>query len=155
VRSAGTLEHRIFHIKNKPADEAVQVAGRCSGPDGSVTLQPRLRTVTVTDERPASSRIERAILEFDTPPRRVNVAVQLLVRTHAGEGPVPRDLRRRSSPGIDRTLRDALGVTSWNDAACSAAGRSLRHRGGGIRRWRSARTTASGSRSIRSGPTRP
>ena len=74
-----TLEHRMFRIRHKPADEAVQVARPLLGPEGSVTLQPGLRTVTVTDERPRLERIARAIQEFDAPPRHVSVAVQLLI----------------------------------------------------------------------------
>jgi len=110
-----TLEHRMFHIRHKPADEAVQVARPLLGPEGSVTLQPGLRTVTVTDERPRLERIARAIQEFDAPPRHVSVAVQLLVGTHAGEGPVAPGPAAPLSPAIDRPLRDALGVTSWNE----------------------------------------
>lgn len=111
----GTLEHRIFRIRNQPADEAVQVARLLLGPDGSVTLQPGLRTVTVTDERPRLERIARAIQEFDAPPRHVNIAVQLLVGTRAGEGPAGPGGAVPMNPAIDRPLRDALGVTSWNE----------------------------------------
>ncbi len=110
------LETRVFTVQFRSVTDVVLLVRNALGENGSLTLQPRLKAVIVTDEPVLLDRVAQLIASFDVPPRQVHLAVQLLMGSHEKD---PEN--RRSAPGaprlpgIDRDLRDTLGLTSWTD----------------------------------------
>ncbi len=110
------LETRVFKVQFKPVVDVVLLVRNALGENGSLTLQPRLKAVIVTDEPVLLDRVAQLIASFDVPPRQVHLAVQLLLGSHE-KAPE----KRKSAPGaprlpgIDRDLRNTLGLTSWTD----------------------------------------
>ncbi len=110
------LETRVFTVQFRSVTDVVLLVRNALGENGSLTLQPRLKAVIVTDEPVLLDRVAQLIASFDVPPRQVHLAVQLLMGSHEKDPE-----KRRSAPGaprlpgIDRDLRDTLGLTSWTD----------------------------------------
>jgi hypothetical protein len=110
------LETRVFKVQFRSVDDVVLLVRNALGENGSLTLQPRLKAVIVTDEPALLDRVAQLIASFDVPPRQVHLAVQLLMGSHE-QAPE----KRRNAPGaprlpgIDRDLRNTLGLTSWTD----------------------------------------
>ena len=59
-------------------------------------MQPRLRTLAVTDDEETLKKIEAMIQSYDLPPKNVEVALQLILATTAVKTPRP---SRRESAG--------------------------------------------------------
>jgi len=110
------LETRVFTVQFRPVEDVVLLVRNALGDNGSLTLQPRLKAVIVTDEPALLDRVAQLIISFDVPPRQVHLAVQLLMGSH-DEAPEKRNTTPGAQrlPGIDRDLRDTLGLTSWTD----------------------------------------
>jgi hypothetical protein len=110
------LETRVFKIQFKSVDDVVLLVRNALGENGSLTLQPRLKAVIVTDDPALLDRVGQLIASFDVPPRQVRLAVQLLMGSHE-ETPEKRKAAPAAPrlPGIDRDLRNTLGLTSWTD----------------------------------------
>ncbi len=110
------LETRVFQVQFKPVVDVVLLVRNALGENGSLTLQPRLKAVIVTDEPVLLDRVAQLIASFDVPPRPVHLAVQLLLGSHE-KAPEKRNSAPATPrlPGIDRDLRSTLGLTSWTD----------------------------------------
>jgi hypothetical protein len=110
------LETRVFSVQFKPIEDVVLLVRNVLGENGSLTLQPRLKAVIVTDEPALLERVAQLIESFDVPPRQVHLDVQLLMGS-LGKPPEKQKLQPgvRRLPGIDRDLRDALGNLIWTD----------------------------------------
>jgi hypothetical protein len=110
------LETRVFEVQFKSVEDVVLLVRNALGENGSVTLQPRLKAVIVTDEPALLERLAQLIATFDVPPRQVHLAVQLLMGSQ-DEAPETRTTAPGAPrlPGIDRDLRNTLGLTSWTD----------------------------------------
>ena len=110
------LETRVFKVQFKPLEDVILLVRNALGEHGSLTLQPRLRAVIVTDEPALLDRVAQLITSFDVPPRQVHLAVQLLMGSHE-DTPEKRKAAPGTPrlPGIDRDLRNTLGLTSWTD----------------------------------------
>lgn len=110
------VETRVFLVKHRAVEEVALLVRPALGDQGSVTMQPRIKLVTVTDEPARLDQISRLIASFDIPPRHVHLAVSLLM---GRQEPDPEDrsptMRAPRMPGIDRDLRQALALTSWTD----------------------------------------
>ena len=110
------LETRVFKVQFRSVEDVVLLVRNALGENGSLTLQPRLKAVIITDEPVLLDRVAQLIASFDVPPRQVHLAVQLLLGSNE-KAPE----KRRSAPeaprlpGIDRDLRNTLGLTSWTD----------------------------------------
>jgi len=110
------LDTRMFTVRYKSVDDFLLLIRPLLGSEASVTLQPRLRTVTVTDEPARLAKIASVLRTFDVPPRRVNLAVSLILGTKGGDvvEPLQRPRRPPTLPGFDDTLK-ALEHTVWTD----------------------------------------
>ena len=110
------LETRVFIVKYKTVEDVVFLVRHAMGEHGSLTIQARIRVVTITDEPASLEQIGRLIVALDLPPRHVHLAVQLLM---GSQEPDPEDrapnTRVPRMPGIDRDLRHTLALTSWTD----------------------------------------
>jgi hypothetical protein len=113
------LATRAFPIRYREVDDAIRLVRPLLGEGGSLTLQPRLRAITITDEPARLDRMAEVLAAFDVPPRRVNLAVSLIMGSKGDGGPSGEELERPRRavprlPGFDSTLR-ALEHTVWTD----------------------------------------
>lgn len=105
------LSTRLFTIRFKAVEDIVLLIEPAMGEQGSYTVQPRLKAVTVRDTAANLSRIGDLITGFDQPPRSVRLVIQVLRATEAD----PASTRRGSeSTGIPSILRD---VTKWSEVS--------------------------------------
>ncbi len=110
------IETRAFEVRYRGLADAAEVAGSVLSADGSMRLQPRLRTLVVEDHAAVLLRVAALLRGFDVPPRNIEVTLTLLLgsdtregRTVEGIGPgaVSREIR-----GIHETLGD---FTKWTN----------------------------------------
>lgn len=106
---------RAYEVHYKPLADAAELVSAILSPQGTVTLQPRLKTLTVQDRRSVLDRIGPLLGSFDTPPRNVEVTLSLFLGTdrreeEAGRS-VPAEGLSRDVRGIAETLGD---FTKWN-----------------------------------------
>lgn len=100
------LVTRTFTAQYRPVDDLVSLIQPAISERGSYAVQPRIRTLTVTDTPESLRRIESLIAGYDLPPREVSLVVQLM---RAEEGtPQPRSGRRVGLP--PSVIQD---VTKW------------------------------------------
>ena len=106
---------RAYEIRFRPLKDAADLVGSVLSPDGSVTLQPKLRTIIVQDRKPVLDRIASLLESFDLPPRNVEVTLSLFLGTDRREEEAGRQSRAeglsREVRGVTETLGD---VTKWN-----------------------------------------
>ncbi len=114
VRGDGILA-RAYEIRFRPLKDAADLVGSVLSPDGSMTLQPKLRTIVVQDRAPVLDRIGALLASFDLPPRNVEVTLSLFLGTDRREEEAGRQSRAeglsREVRGVTETLGD---VTKWN-----------------------------------------
>ena len=123
VRAAQTTdreptETKVFYVRFKPVEDIVLLVRNLLGDDGSVTIQPRLKAVTISDQPHRLRRIEEVIRAFDVPPRQVHLAVQLILGTQRKQTGSPDERmppRRRILPGIDEEVDGLIRLTPWTD----------------------------------------
>lgn len=110
------LDTRVFTARYKSVDDVLLLIRPLLGSEASVTLQPRLRTLTVTDEPARLEKIAAVLNAFDVPPRRVSLAVSLILGSKGVDvsEPLERPRRPQPLPGFDATLK-ALEHTVWTD----------------------------------------
>ena len=111
----GGLSARAFAVKFKTLADAAEVVSPVLSPDATVTLQPRLKTLTIQDRPAVLDRVGKLLESFDVPPRSVDVTLSLFLGTDrrdqgaakaAPAAPLTRDVR-----GVAETLSD---FTKWN-----------------------------------------
>lgn len=78
---------RVFGLKHRPADEALQLVRPVLSDAGSVMLEPKTNELTVRDTSVAVERAAAAIASYDVPLRGVDVAVTLLKATSDPNAP--------------------------------------------------------------------
>lgn len=79
IALAGTPgSDRVFTLHHRRAEEALRLLRPLLSEDASVTLQPKLNTLTVRDSAEVLARCQEAIAAFDLPPRAVVLSVTLL-----------------------------------------------------------------------------
>ena len=110
LRAAEPVGVRVFQLKYKRVEEATLLVRPLLSETGSILLQPRLNTITVTDHENSLNRIARALSQFDLPPRGFSIAVKM-VRAQAD---VPAGDLAREIGGIGNKLRE---VFRFNDYA--------------------------------------
>jgi hypothetical protein len=106
---------RAFEVRFKSLADAAELVSPLLSPQGSVTLQPRLKTLTVQDQEAVLDRIAALLKSFDTAPRDVEIAMSLFLGTdrreqEAGRS-IPPQAMTRDVRGIAETLGD---FTKWN-----------------------------------------
>lgn len=114
--AAEPIELRTFEVRYRSLADAAEIVGPLLSAEGSMKLQPRLRTLVVEDRAAVLRRVEAVLRTFDVPPRNVEVTLTLLLgsdtregRTAQGIGPgaISREIR-----GIHETLGD---FTKWTN----------------------------------------
>ena len=113
--AADAITARAFAVRFKSLSDAAELVSAVLSAQGTVTLQPRLKTLTVQDRAPVLDRVAALLASFDTPPRNVEVTLSLFLGTdrreqEAGRN-VPSDALSRDVRGIAETLGD---FTKWN-----------------------------------------
>ena len=115
ARADEALSARAFAVKFKSLADAAEVVSPVLSADATVTLQPRLKTLTIQDRPAVLDRVGKLLESFDVPPRLVEVTLSLFLGTdrrdhEPGKGSPPpamtRDVR-----GVAETLSD---FTKWN-----------------------------------------
>lgn len=106
---------RAFSVKFKSLADAAEVVSPVLSPEGTVTLQPRLKTLTIQDHPAVLDRVGKLLDSFDTPPRSVDVTLSLFLGTdRRGQEPgatAPPASSTRDVRGVAETLSD---FTKWN-----------------------------------------
>ena len=106
---------RAFEVRFRSLNDAADLVASVLSVDGSVTLQPRLRTIVVQDRAPVLDRVASLLQSFDLPPRNVEVTLSLFLGTDRREEEAGRQSRpsglSREVRGVTETLGD---VTKWN-----------------------------------------
>lgn len=112
---AADVVPRAYTIRYKSVADAAEVVSAVLSPQGSVTLQPRLKTIVVQDHPGVLDRIGPLLQSFDLPPRNVEVTLSLFLGTDRREQEAGRSL---PSDGVSRDVRgiaETLGdFTKWN-----------------------------------------
>jgi hypothetical protein len=93
---------RAFVVHHRPLADAADLVQSILSPDGSVTLQPRLRTLVVEDTGDVLGRVAALLESFDLPPRNVEITLSLFLGT--SQEPVAQ------APGGASFSREVRGV---------------------------------------------
>lgn len=109
-RTDSGLPTQLFTVRFKDVNDVYLLIEPFLSANGSVRMQPRLRTLAVTDSQEALQKIEELIGEFDLPPKNVEVAMQLiLASTTAGN-------QEKISPRIRGVIKRLNEIsTRWSD----------------------------------------
>jgi hypothetical protein len=106
---------RAYEVRFRPLRDAADLVGSVLSADGSVTLQPRLRTIVVQDRAAVLDRVASLLQSFDLPPRNVEVTLSLFLGTDRRDEEAGRQAHAeglsRDVRGVTETLGD---VTKWN-----------------------------------------
>ena len=106
---------RAYEVKFKSLADAAELVSPLLSPEGTLTLQPRLKAITVQDHVSVLGRVAALLGSFDVAPRNVEIALSLFLGTdkraqEAGRS-VPPSAMTRDVRGIAETLGD---FTKWN-----------------------------------------
>ncbi len=85
--STETLEQAVFLLRHQPAAEALSLLRAMLSERGTVELQPARNTLVVVDLVDRLTQIEQLLREFDHPPRRLRVSIQILEASRQVSGP--------------------------------------------------------------------
>jgi hypothetical protein len=111
----GPVLARAYEVKFKSLADAAELVSPLLTPQGTVTLQPRLKTLTVQDRVFVLDRVASLLQSFDVAPRNVEIAMSLFLGTDRREQEagrvIPPSSMTRDVRGIAETLGD---FTKWN-----------------------------------------
>jgi hypothetical protein len=109
------LSARAYEVKFKSLADAAELVTPLLTTQGSVTLQPRLKTLTIQDRTSVLDRVASLLASFDVAPRNVEISMSLFLGTDRREQEagrlVPPSSMTRDVRGIAETLGD---FTKWN-----------------------------------------
>ena len=113
--AADAVSPRAYQVRFKSLTDAAELVSALLTPQGTVTLQPRIKTLVVQDRAEVLDRVATLLASFDLPPRNVEVTLSLFLGTdrreqEAGRSIPPEGLSR-DVRGIAETLGD---FTKWN-----------------------------------------
>ncbi len=103
------LEVKVFTIQFKNIDDVAALITPLLSDFGMMTLQPKIRTITVQDLDSHLKKIDDAIREYDVPPENIEVIINLILATEreGGGGSIAKEIR-----GVSEALSD---FTRWTD----------------------------------------
>ena len=111
----GPVLARAYEVKFKSLADAAELVSPLLTPQGSVTLQPRLKTLTVQDRVSVLDRVASLLQSFDVAPRNVEIAMSLFLGTDRREQEAGRIIPPSSMTRDVRGIAEALGdFTKWN-----------------------------------------
>ena len=105
------LPTQLFTIRFKDVNDVYLLIEPLVSARGSVQMQPRLRTLAVTDAPETLEKIEAMIQSYDLPPKNVEVALQLILATAAGKP--AETISPRIRGGVIQKLNEIS--TRWSD----------------------------------------
>ena len=113
--AADPVSARAYEVKFKSLADAAELVSPILTPQGTLTLQPRLKTLTVQDRVSVLGRVAALLQSFDVAPRNVEISMSLFLGTdrraqEAGRS-IPPSSMTRDVRGIAETLGD---FTKWN-----------------------------------------
>jgi len=109
--AASRLPTQLFTVRFKDVNDVYLLIEPLLSARGSVQMQPRLRTLAVTDEPETLAKIEALIQSYDLPPKNVEVALQLILATTAGKP--GEKISPRIRGGVIQKLNEIS--TRWSD----------------------------------------
>jgi hypothetical protein len=113
--AAEAVSARAYEVKFKSLADAAELVAPLLTPQGTVTLQPRLKTLTVQDRVAVLDRVASLLASFDVAPRNVEISMSLFLGTDRREQEagriIPPSSMTRDVRGIAETLGD---FTKWN-----------------------------------------
>lgn len=104
------VEAKVFTIKFKNIDDVAALVTPLLSDSGMLTIQPKLKAITVQDFVDNIKRIEDAIRQYDMPPKNVEVIINLILateKTGGSSGGIAKEIR-----GVSEALSD---FTRWTD----------------------------------------
>ena len=115
AEAADSLSARAYEVKFKTLADAAEMVSPLLSVDGTVTLQPRLKTLTIQDRAAVLDRVASLLLSFDVAPRNVEIAMSLFLGTDRREQEAGRSIPSSSLTTDVRGIAEALGdFTKWN-----------------------------------------
>jgi hypothetical protein len=99
---------RAFEVRYRPPADAAELVEELLSDDGSLTIQPRLNVLVVSDRSSVLAKVESLLASFDLPPRQVDVTLSLFLGTKRRDGETSRT--ERSGSLIDLP---PLQFTKW------------------------------------------
>jgi hypothetical protein len=101
---------RVFQLKYKRVEEATLLVRPLLSDTGSILLQPRLNTLTVTDRESSLNTVARALSQFDLPPRGFSIAVKMVrAQADAPAGDLGKEIG-----GIGNKLREVFRFNDYS-----------------------------------------
>jgi len=104
------LPTQLFTVRFKDVNDVYLLIEPLLSQRGSVQMQPRLKTLAVTDDGETLKKVEAMIQSYDLPPKSVAVALQLILATAAEKPPETISPRIR---GVIQKLNEIS--TKWSD----------------------------------------
>ena len=112
---ADPVSARAYEVKFKSLADAAELIGPVLSPQGSVTLQPRLKTLLIQDRVSVLDRVASLLASFDVAPRNVEIAMSLFLGTDRREQEAGRIIPPSSMTKDVRGIAETLGdFTKWN-----------------------------------------
>jgi len=113
--AADPVSARAYEVKFKSLADAAELIGPLLSPQGSVTLLPRLKTLTIEDRVSVLDRVGSLLSSFDVAPRNVEIAMSLFLGTDRREQEAGRIIPPSSMTKDVRGIAETLGdFTKWN-----------------------------------------
>ena len=113
--AADPVSARAYEVKFKSLADAAELISPLLTPQGSVTLQPRLKTLMVQDRVSVLDRVASLLSSFDVAPRNVEIAMSLFLGTDRREQEAGRIIPPSSMTKDVRGIAETLGdFTKWN-----------------------------------------
>ena len=112
---ADPVSARAYEVRFKSLADAAELVSPLLSAQGTVTLQPRLKTLTVQDRVSVLSRVASLLQSFDLAPRNVEIAMSLFLGTDRREQEAGRNVPPSSMTRDVRGIAETLGdFTKWN-----------------------------------------
>ena len=113
--AADPVSARAYEVKFKSLADAAELIGPLLTPQGSVTIQPRLKTLMIQDRISVLDRVASLLSSFDLAPRNVEIAMSLFLGTDRREQEAGRIIPPSSMTKDVRGIAETLGdFTKWN-----------------------------------------
>jgi hypothetical protein len=115
ARPGGPVLARAYEVRFRALNDAADLMASVLSPEGTLTLQPRLRTIVVQDHAAVLDRVKSLLESFDLPPRNAEVTLSLFLGTDRRDEEAGRPSQRESLSREVRGVTETLGdVTKWN-----------------------------------------
>lgn len=121
---ADALTSRTFKLNYRGVNDVVAMIQPMISERGSYAVEPRSRSVTVTDTADVLERVNDLITGYDLPPRGIDLVVQLMRAEEGSRDPEARENKPRRMglpPAVIRDLTKWGVITPIGEASVSTA----------------------------------